>query len=73
MANDMGLRGLIRSQFPTDAEFAEQIGWSRQRLSRILQQKQPPTIPDVREIADGLGVPFMMVAKFFLDSKSSIV
>ena len=63
----MGLSGLIHAQFKTESEFADKIGWSRQKLSRILLGKQGATIPDVQDLSDGLGVPFMMVAKFFLE------
>ena len=70
MEMDRGLIGLILGQFKSQRIFAERIGWSPQKLNRILNRSQEPTIPEVQEIAEGLGVPFVMVAKFFLTEKS---
>lgn len=63
---DRGLIGLILGQFKSQREFADRIGWTPQKLNKILNRVQEPTIPEVQEIAEGLGVPFVMVAKFFM-------
>lgn len=70
MEMDRGLIGLILGQFKSQRAFAERIGWTPQKLNKILNRIQEPTIPEVQEIAEGLGVPFVMVAKFFLTEKS---
>ncbi len=67
MAKVMGLSGLIHGQFPSQAAFAEHIGWRRQRLNKIVNGDKEPSLDEVRTIADGLNVPFMMVANFFLN------
>ena len=71
MQKNLGLNSLIRGQFPNDSAFADHIGWPRQRLSRIQNGDQKPTIEDVERLANGLNVPFMMVAKFFLTREST--
>ena len=73
MAKIMGLNGLVHGQFDSEAAFAEKIGWPRQKLNRIMNGDQPPSLEDVKNIADGLNVPFMMVANFFLESVSTNV
>lgn len=72
MEMDRGLLGLIYGQFKSQRSFAERIGWTPQKLNKILNGNQEPTIPDVQEISEGLGVPFMLVAKFFMAKKSPI-
>ena len=73
MAKIMGLIGLIHAQFDSESAFADHIGWPRQRLNRITTGVQPPTLADVQDIANGLSVPFMLVANFFLETKSTNV
>jgi len=63
---DRGLNGLIYGQFKSQRVFADKLGWSHQKLNKIVNKVQEPTIPEVQEIADGLGVPFILVAKFFM-------
>lgn len=70
MEMDRGLNGLIYAQFKSQRIFAEKLGWNHQKLNKIVNRIQEPTIPEVQEIADGLGVPFMLVAKFFMEEKS---
>lgn len=70
MEMDRGLIGLILGQFKSQRAFAERIGWTPQKLNKILNRIQEPTIPEVQEIAEGLGVPFVLVAKFFMAQKS---
>ena len=72
MAKNSELRGLILGQFDSEGAFAGSIGWTKQKLSRITTGKQPPSLQDVQEIADGLSVPFMTVATIFLPKKSTI-
>lgn len=71
MAKIMGLNSLIHGQYPNQASFAEAIGWSRQRLNKIVNGDKQPSLEEVQIIAEGLGVPFMMVCNFFLHEKST--
>lgn len=67
MANRiMGLDSLIHGQFPSQAAFARHIGWHKQKINNIVSGKMTPSIEDVQTIANGLGVPIMMIMKFFL-------
>lgn len=70
MEKNLELNSLIHGQFRNQASFADAIGWHRQRLNKIINGSQEPSIADVQTIAEGLGVPFMMVANFFLKKKS---
>ncbi len=70
MAKVMELNSLIHGQFPNQAKFAESIGWRRQRLNKIVNGEKHPSIEDVQEIAEGLGVDFMTICKIFLPKKS---
>ena len=70
MAKIMELNSLIHGQYPNQAAFADAIGWSKQRLNKIVNGDQQPSIDDIQVISEGLGVPFMMVCNFFLQRKS---
>lgn len=70
MEKNMDLNGLIHGQFKNQAAFAAHIGWRRQRLNKIVNGEKMPSLDDCQEIAEGLGVPFMMIAGFFLKKKS---
>lgn len=70
MAKNMALRGLIYSHFPNESTMAQAMGWSRQRLNKITNGKKEPTIAEVQYIAVVLGVPFMDVARIFLQMQS---
>ena len=72
MSKCMELNALIHGQFRSQAAFADHIHWHRQRLNKIVNGEKQPSLDDVQEIANGLGVPFMMVANFFLTKKSPI-
>jgi len=62
----MELRGLIYSKFKNEARMADALGWSRQRLNKITTGKKIPDLFEVRDIANILGVEFMVVANIFL-------
>ena len=65
----MELNSLIHGQFASQAAFSRHIGWHKQRLNVIVNGKKQPTLDDVQTIAEGLNVPFMMVANIFLHQK----
>ena len=70
MANKIKeLDSLIYGEFDSQAEFAREIGWGKQKLNKIVNGEQTPSIIDVQTIAEGLGVPFMAIARFFLKVK----
>ena len=70
MSKNFELNSLIHGQFKNQAAFADAIGWRRQRLNKIVNGDKQPSLDEVQTIAEGLSVPFMMIANFFLRSKS---
>ena len=66
----MELNSLIHGQFRSQAAFARHIGWNKQRLNKIVNCDKQPTLEEVQTIAEGLCVPFMMIANIFLRRKS---
>lgn len=64
------LRSLIYSKYDSEAQFAEQIGWPRQRLSKITNGQKEPTVVELNTIAKGLGRSVEEIAQIFLRTKS---
>lgn len=73
MAKVLDLRGMIYSKFGNEAQAADAMGWSRQRLNKITSGNKEPDLFDVKALADVLGVSFMDVAQIFLQSESTDV
>ena len=72
MEKNKELSSLIHGQYKNEAEFADHIGWTMQRLHSITSgRKKNITFDDVVAISDGLGVPFQLVADIFLRNKYS--
>ena len=61
----LGLRSLIYGKFDTEAAFAEHLGWSRQRLSKITNGKKVPSIYEAKAIADALDEDIQKIADCF--------
>lgn len=70
MAKNYPLRSLIFSRYDSEAQMAEDLGWSRQRLNRITNGVKEPDLNEVKEIAEKLGRPFQEIAYIFLGEKS---
>ena len=64
------LNELIYSKFKSQSAFSRHIGWPKQSLNKIVNGDKQPTLEEVQTIANGLEVPFMLVANFFLKSQS---
>jgi transcriptional regulator with XRE-family HTH domain len=60
------LRSLIYGKFDSQTEFAEFLGWSKQRLSKVTSGKKEPSISEVFEIANGLGVDISVAVRIFV-------
>lgn len=67
---NMELNGSIHKIFHSQTEMSRSMGWSRQRLNKVLNRKQEPSVRDVCEIADALRMKFEDVACFFVPEKS---
>ena len=64
------IRGAVLNRFKSYTEFAEVLGWPKQRLSKIITGKKIPNVNEIAEMADGLDMTINGVAEFFLTSKS---
>ena len=65
------LRGWIYEIYPSYNALAQQTGWSRQRLGRIVNCEIDPTVGDCAILAKCINHPVGEVVEFFLDSKLS--
>lgn len=70
MAKIRELCGLIHSQYDTEANFARDLGWPRQRLNKITTGAKEPDLHEVAAIAKRLGKPLDEIASIFLRRKS---
>lgn len=63
----MGYRGIIFTKFKNITEFAEAVGWSRNKASRIVNGVQEPNANEMEQMANVLGVksPEEFAAIFF--------
>jgi transcriptional regulator with XRE-family HTH domain len=50
------IRGAVFRRFPNISAFAEAIGWTRQKASRIVNGLQRPTAAEMEEMAPVLGI-----------------
>lgn len=50
------LKGLILQKFYTISAFADSVGWSRNKASRIINGLQEPSIPDIVAICEALDL-----------------
>lgn len=53
---EMTLRGRIISMYETLGKFAKAIGFSRRKVSDIVNKRQEPTASDIEVMADALKV-----------------
>ena len=66
----MNFRGLVYSRYKTIAEFAQAIGWTRQKATNIVNGLQEPSLDDTDKMAKALNLSLDETAKFFLPKKS---
>lgn len=55
-AMQMGYRGIVFAKFKNITEFAEAVGWSRNKASRIVNGVQEPNANEMEQMANVLGV-----------------
>lgn len=70
MAKVMGFRGLIYTYYANEAEFAAELGWSRQRLNKISNGQRDPDLNDIALFAEKLNLSVGEMAQIFLNQKS---
>lgn len=71
MAKIRALCGLIHNKYDFEIQLAREIGWSKQRLSRITTGIKKPDLSEVSTLSKALDVPFEQLANIFLQAKSS--
>lgn len=62
------LRGWIYARYDNEAVFARHLGWSRQRLNKIMNKEKAPSLDEVKVIANALDRSIEEVARVFLAS-----
>ena len=66
------VKGEVYAKYKDIAELAETLGWSRQKLSPIVNGKKEPNLSDIQAMAKALDMDVTLLASFFLDLKSQI-
>lgn len=64
------LRGLIYSQYDSETEFANAIGWPKQRVNKITGGVKEPNIDELNALSKALNVSVGEMAQIFLRYKS---
>ena len=64
------VRGAVYARYESIAELAETLGWSRQKLSPIVNGKQEPTLSDIQAMAQAMAMDVTLLTSFFLQLKS---
>lgn len=65
-------RGLVYSKYKSIANFAQAIGWTRQKATNIVNGVQEPSLDDTDKMAKALNLTFSETAQFFLPAKSQV-
>ena len=73
MAKIRPLSSLIHGAYDSEAAFARELGWKKQRLNKITTGQKEPDIVEAAEMAEKLGVSLDVIACIFLNEKSPIV
>lgn len=64
------VKGEVYAKFKNIAELAKVLGWSRQKLSLIVNGKREPSLSDVQAMAQAFNMNADKLALFFLEMKS---
>ena len=64
------VKGAVYARFKDIAELAETLGWSRQKLSPIVNGKREPNLSDIQAMAKAMDMDVTLLASFFLELKS---
>lgn len=62
------LRGLVFDRFRTVSEFADAIGWDRNKAARIVNGKQEPNKKDMETLISFFGIQPEHLASIFFGS-----
>ena len=64
------VKGEVYAKFKNISELARVLGWSRQKLSLIVNGKREPNLSDIQAMAQALNIDADKLALFFLEMKS---
>lgn len=64
-APSQNFREKIAKRYGSDSELAKRMGWSRQRLSKVLQGKQELTLEDANELSAAMDMSIQEIANEF--------
>lgn len=53
---DMTIRGAVLQKFPSASAFAREVGWGRQKASRIINGVVQPSAEEMIVIAKAVGI-----------------
>ena len=70
MARIIELSGLIYSKYEKECMLADELGWPRQRLNKIVNGTKEPDLEEVVAIATKLDRPVGEMVNLFLKYKS---
>ena len=64
------VKGEVYAKFKNIAELAKVLGWSRQKLSLIVNGNREPNLSDIQAMANVLNIDAEKLASFFLELRS---
>lgn len=64
------VKGEVYAKFKNIAELAKELGWSRQKLSLIVNGKREPNLSDIQAMSNALNIDAEKLASFFLELTS---
>lgn len=67
------LSALIHGKYRSDSDCARAMGWSRQRLYKIVYGLKSPSLDEAIMIAKALDVPLEKIADIFLNYNHQMV
>ena len=70
MAKVNEIRGLIYSRYDSEAQLAQDLGWTRQRLNAITNGQKEPDLDEIYALSQKLETPIEEIIYIFLRHKS---
>jgi len=67
------VKGEVYARYDNIASLSKVLGWSRQKLSLIVNGKAEPTLSDIQAMASAMCMSAEELASFFLDLASQKV
>lgn len=64
------VKGAVYARYKDIADLANTLGWSRQKLSPIVNGKKEPDLSEIQAMAEAMEMDVVQLASFFLELKS---